>query len=104
MAAKREATCPLCGARMTAAEVLDASGNLITPELGVIDACCPYCQGYFEVRPTDGRIDIGYLRDGKNAAFEVAVSLACEGLIVQLQGSSPRLRLTAPGHLWEFGP
>ena len=83
---RRDASCPLCGAKMTAAQVLDACEDLVGE--GVLACHCPYCQGYLEVMPAAGRIDIGYLR---NQRFDVVLSLPCEGLAVELTEDGMRL-------------
>ena len=49
MAIKRDSNCPLCGARLTAAELLDAGTELVDPGLGVVETHCPHCQGYLEL-------------------------------------------------------
>ena len=104
MVAKLETRCPLCGARLSAAAILDAAESLIAPALGVIDVHCPHCQGYLEARPTAGQVDIGYVGEGGNTSFEVALSVAYDGLAVDLQASPSRLSVVAPGRSWVFEP
>jgi hypothetical protein len=57
--AQRDASCPLCGAKMTALQVLDACEDLVDDAHGVLGCHCPYCQGYFEVMPVAHGVDIG---------------------------------------------
>jgi hypothetical protein len=102
MALRRDSICPLCGAVLTAAELLDAGTELIEPRLGVIETRCPHCQGYLEVMPAQGRVDLGYLVGPDKEAFEVARSLNLEGLTVERGAAPPRLTLTANGTSWEF--
>jgi hypothetical protein len=102
MAIKRDSNCPLCGARLTAAELLDACTELIDFRLGVMEARCRHCQGYLEVMPAKGRIDIGYLIGTDDKRFDVALSLPFEGLEVERAESPPCVKLKAPGLVWEF--
>ncbi|MEI7957333.1 MAG: hypothetical protein WCJ66_19385 [Verrucomicrobiota bacterium] len=102
MAMKRDSNCPLCGARLTAAELLDAGSELIDPRLGVVETHCPHCQGYLELMPAQGRVDIGYLVGAANERFDPALSLPFEGLMVERVENPPRLMLTAQGRSWEF--
>lgn len=95
--AKREATCPLCGAKLSAAQVLDACEEIV--DAGILDCHCPYCQGYFEVRPGADAVDIGYLRHGR---FDVVVSLPAAGLAVLRDMASGTLRLKLGGRDWKF--
>lgn len=94
--AKREASCPLCGARLSAAQVLDACEESVAA--GILGCRCPHCQGYFEVRPADGRVDLGYLMSG---LFDAVLSLPCDGLAVT-HGADGTLRLSTPERAWEF--
>ena len=102
MAIKRDSNCPLCGARLTAAELLDACTELIDPSLGVLEARCPHCQGYLEVMPASGRVDIGYLIGAGKERFDVALSLPFESLDVERTESPHLLKLKAAGRSWEF--
>ena len=97
--AKRDASCPLCGAKMKALQVLDACDELIDHQHSVLGCHCPYCQGYFEVRPRAESIEIGYLRSGR---FEVVVTLPAEGITVLRDTSSGTLRIRLPGRDWKF--
>lgn len=101
MAIKRESSCPLCGAKMSAAQLLDGCGGIVDAQLGVLDAHCPFCQGYLEVMPTADGIEIGYMASAGAARFDVVLSLPCDGLTV-VRTASHGLRLTAPGRTWEF--
>ena len=102
MVTRRDSNCPLCGAPLTAAELLDACTDVINPQLGVLEAQCPHCQGSLEVMPTNGRLDIGYLIGAGNERFDVALSLSFAGLLVWHEEHSPRMTLKAPGRTWEF--
>jgi hypothetical protein len=102
MATKRDSNCPLCGARLTAAELLDAGTDLISPRLGVVETHCPHCQGYLEVMPVAGRIDVGYLIGPAKERFDVALALSFDGLVVEHTDAPPCLTLTASGRSWVF--
>ncbi|MDK9725227.1 MAG: hypothetical protein OEL88_10065 [Sterolibacteriaceae bacterium MAG5] len=98
---KRESGCPLCGARLDAAALLDACSGLLDAGLGVLAARCPACQGYLEVRPVEGRLDLGYLGGAGSAGrFEVALSLLAEGLAVERHDDT--LRVALAGRHWAF--
>ena len=96
---KRDASCLLCGARMRAEELLDACGEIVDAGLGVLSCHCPYCQGYFEVMPVVGNVNIGYLR---NQHFDVALVLPCEGLTVERTTDGVALKLDVAGRHWKF--
>ena len=66
--------CPLCGARLPPTAWLDACEELLDAELGVLAARCPACQGRLEIRPQDGRLELGY-RNANGREFESARSL-----------------------------
>lgn len=102
MGIKRDSNCPLCGARLTAAELLDAAGELVDPVLGVLETHCPHCQGYLEVQPANGRVDIGYRVGSIGERFDVALSLPFEGFVVEHTQTPSRLVLKTPGRSWEF--
>lgn len=93
--AKREATCPLCGAKLSAAQVLGACEESVGEH--VLDCHCPFCQGYFEVRPATDILEIGYLRNGR---FEVVVTLPAVGLTARRDTATGNLRLE--GRDWKF--
>lgn len=95
--AKREATCPLCGAKLSAAQVLDACEELVGEH--VLDCHCPFCQGYFEVRPAPDMLEIGYLRNGR---FDVVVTLPAVGLTALRDTTTGNLRLRLEGREWAF--
>ena len=102
MARIRDSNCPLCGAGLTAAELLDAATELIDPRLGVIETRCPHCQGYLEAMPAQGRVDVGYLVGPGKERFDVALSLSFDDLDVRRTEDPPCLRLKAAGHSWEY--
>jgi hypothetical protein len=102
MALRRDSNCPLCGAGLTAAELLDAGTEIIESRLGVIETRCPHCQGYLEAKPAQGRVDVGYLVGPGKERFDVALSLAFEGLEVERAEDPPRLMLSAAGRSWEY--
>ena len=102
MATKRESKCPLCGAKLTAAELLDTGTELIDPRLGVVEAHCPHCQGRLEMIPVAGRVDVGYLIGPGKERFDVALSLPFEALDVDHAENATRMTLKAPGRSWEF--
>jgi hypothetical protein len=102
MALRRDSNCPLCGAGLTASELLDAGSELIDPRLGVIETRCPHCQGYLEAMPLQRRVDVGYLVGPGKERFDVALSLAFEGLEIERADDLPRLMLRAAGRGWEY--
>lgn len=102
MAIRRDSNCPLCGAQLTAAELLDTCTDVINSELGVLEAQCPHCQGSLEVMPTNGWVAIGFLIGARKERFDVALSLFFAGLVVRHEEHSPRMTLKAPGQTWEF--
>lgn len=97
----RDSKCPLCGATLTATEILDTCGEIIDPVHGVVETHCPHCQGRLEARPADGRIDLGFLI-GDRERFDVALTLPCADLKVERQSTPPRITLTATGRSWEL--
>lgn len=99
---KRESSCPLCGARMTPMDLLDACTGLIDADLGVLEAQCPHCQGNLEIRPADAEIDIGYCVGGTETHFETALVLPYPGLNVQRAADGSALVLSAPEREWTF--
>ena len=102
MVIKRTSNCPLCGAALTAMELVDACTELIDARLGVLESHCPHCQGCLEVMPAAGRIDIGYRGGPGNERFDVALSLPLEGLEIERTGDSSGLKLRVPGGSWAF--
>ena len=97
MVVKRDASCPLCGARLTPAQVLDAGEEIADAAMGVLACRCPYCQGHFDAHPRAGNIAIGYLRHGR---FDSVITLPAEGLVALTDGTTLRLRLG--GRDWKF--
>jgi len=97
---KRDSSCPLCGAKMTPAELLDACTDLVSAELGVLGARCPHCQGALEIRPVHDRVDIGYCIGATDVRFDVVISLPCAGLRVSC--SAGGLVLEATERNWTF--
>ena len=100
---RREPGCPLCGARLTAPQLLDACSGLLDATLGVLEACCPFCQGHLEVRPVPGRVELGYLADAGTPRFDMALSLPCPELAV-LHLADGGLALAMPERRWDFRP
>ena len=94
--------CLLCGARMSPPELVSACTELVNTELAVLGARCPHCQGYFEVLPVDGRLDLGYCAERSRRCFDVAQSVPFDGLLVLRQESPPILVLTESDRRWEF--
>jgi len=94
---KREASCPLCGAKLTAAQVLDACEELLGD--GILECHCPYCQGHFDVRPVAEAVEIGYIRNG---GFDTVLQLPAEGLAVLRDTATGNLRLRLAGRNWKF--
>lgn len=95
--AKREASCPLCGAKLTPMQVFDACGEIVGE--GILECHCPYCQGYFEAHPNTGFVEVGYLRNG---GFDVVVTLPAEGLAVLRDTATGVLRVRWEGRDWKF--
>lgn len=98
----RHSGCPLCGGKLTAHDLLDACDGLADAVLGVLSARCPFCQGHLEIRPATGRIDIGYSAGTDVRRFDVAASLACDGLEIVATDEAACLRLRSPERTWEF--
>ena len=90
MVIKRDANCPLCGAKLTPVQVLDAEEEIADASLGVLACRCPFCQGHFDAHPQAGSIAIGYLRLGR---FDTVITLPAEGLVALTDGTTLRLRL-----------
>ena len=87
---------------MTPLAMIDACTALAAAELGVLAARCPHCQGYFEIRPATDRIEIGYCGGNAVARFDVALSLACDGLVVGREEAPPGLLLKLLDRRWRF--
>jgi len=84
---------------MRAEELLDACGEIVDAGLGVLSCHCPYCQGYLELMPLAGRVNIGYVR---NQRFDVVLFLPYEGLEVERTEDGVALKLKALGRDWKF--
>lgn len=99
MVLKRDATCPLCGAKLTPQQVLDAGEEIADATLGVLACRCPYCQGHFDSLPREGGIDLGYLQHGR---FDRVVSLPADGLCVLRDATRGSLHIRLAGRQWKF--
>ncbi len=96
--------CPLCGAHLTAFALLDSAGELDEPDLGVVAGRCPHCQGYLELRPAAGRLEVGYVVRGAGTwRFDAVLSLEAAGLAPSLAAEGS-LTVTAGGRAWRFPP
>lgn len=80
---KRDASCPLCGARFSPEALLDACDELVSAELGVLAGRCPHCQGELEVRPQAERLQVGYTVGRNAGGFVTALALPCPGLRIE---------------------
>lgn len=94
---KRDANCPLCGAKLPPSAWLDACDELLDGARGILAARCPACQGRLEVLAQTGSLQLGY-RNGNN--FTAALSLDYPGLQVDTAGD--RLCLRADEREWVF--
>jgi hypothetical protein len=99
---KRDSRCPLCGATMTPANLIDACSGLLNETLGVLAARCPHCQGQLEMRPGQDQIELGYCADGEAPRFDVAYTLPCPGLQVERLEAAPGLQLIHGERVWSF--
>lgn len=96
--------CPLCGARLTAAALLDAGDSLDDAAPGVVAGRCPHCQGRLELRPAGGRVEVGYLaRHAGTTRFDVVLCLSLEGLEAS-PASDGALEVRAGSRTWRFMP
>ncbi|HTZ00138.1 MAG TPA: hypothetical protein VMB75_09900 [Rhodocyclaceae bacterium] len=101
MIARRDARCPLCGAPLTAVELLDAVEEFADLGQGVLAARCPHCQGYLELQPDQGRLDVGYLgRAGQH--FVAVLGLPVEDLRLLREVESGAMTVVAGGRRWQF--
>jgi hypothetical protein len=100
MVARREASCPLCGASLSAEQMLDACSGIVDGALGVLEAQCPFCQGYLEVVPANGHVELGYVVNTGTPHFSVVLSLACDGLSVER--SDAIISVVAGQRRWQF--
>jgi hypothetical protein len=96
---RREGQCPLCGAKLTPTQVLDACEEIADAALGALTCRCPYCQGHFDVRPGEGRVDIGYVQYDR---FDCVLSLPCTGLAVLRDTTTGALRVHSAECEWAF--
>ena len=99
---KRQSGCPLCGARVSALEWINACAELIEADLGVLSACCPYCQGEIEIRPEAGRINLGYCLMEPSPHFEAVLTLPYDDLDIEASANRRVLVLACPDGRWEF--
>ena len=81
----KESRCPLCGAKVTAVKLLDSASGVVDPHQHVLGTHCPFCQGYLELRPGSGSVEVGYFAGPGNSRFDVVYILSCEGLAVDAQ-------------------
>ena len=98
----RHSGCPLCGGKLSATDLLNACDGIADATLGVLSARCPFCQGHLEIRPAAGCIDIGYAVGTTSRRFDVATSLACDGLEIVATDEPGCLHLKSPERTWEF--
>lgn len=100
MAIRTEPRCPLCGAHLTAEELLEAGEELIDAALGVIAGHCPHCQGNLELLPAAGQVEVGYLN--KAGYFDTVLILPCAGLAAAGVAGSDALTVQAHGRQFRF--
>lgn len=100
MAIRTEPRCPLCGAHLTAEELLEAGEELIDATLGVIASHCPHCQGNLELMPAAGQVEVGYLN--KAGAFDTVLILTCAGLAAAGVAGSDALTVQAGGRQFRY--
>jgi hypothetical protein len=96
---KKEPRCPLCGAHLTAEELLDAAEEVIDAELGAIAGHCPHCQGRLELMPAVEQLDVGYLN--ASGSFDVVLSLPLAGLLVE-RADDDALLVSSGSHHWRI--
>lgn len=100
MAIRTDPRCPLCGAHLTAEELLEAGEELIDATLGVIASHCPHCQGNLELMPGVGQVEVGYLN--KAGAFDTVLTLPCAGLAAAGVAGSDVLTVQASGRQFRY--
>jgi hypothetical protein len=100
MAIRTEPRCPLCGAHLTAEELLEAGEELIDAAQGVIAGHCPHCQGSLELLPGVGQLEVGYLN--RSGTFDTVLILACCGLAVARVAGSDTLTVQAGGKQYRY--
>jgi hypothetical protein len=101
MGLRRDATCPLCGARLSAEHLLDCCGEFACAALDVLEARCPHCQGYLEVQPVEGQLRLGYHSPMGAPRFDAVIALALPGLTLERTVAGV-LRVVAAERAWEF--
>jgi hypothetical protein len=101
MVLRRDATCPLCGAKLSPALVLDTCEEFADAALGALSGRCPFCQGHIDVQPREGSVAIGYVQYGR---FEAIVMLPAEGLVALRDTASGSMRLRMSWRDWRFEP
>ena len=95
---RRDASCPLCGARLSTDQVLANCDEVADLAQGVLACHCPFCQGYFEVRTSNAELEIGYLRLGR---FDTVVVLPdAKGLHCTIERDG--ISLTLNESAWRF--
>jgi hypothetical protein len=99
-AIRTDPRCPLCGAHLTAEELLAAGEELIDATLGVIAGHCPHCQGQLELLPGVGQLEVGYLN--RSGAFDTVLILACSGLAVARIAGGDTLTVQAGGKQYRY--
>lgn len=100
VAIRTEPRCPLCGAHLTAEELLEAGDELIDAQLGVIATRCPHCQGNLEFLPGVGQIEVGYLN--RSGEFETVLLLACNGLAAARIAGGDTLTVQVSGKQYRY--
>lgn len=96
---KRDASCPLCGAKLPPAAWLDACTELVDADLGVLAARCPACQGRLEIRPKAGCLELGYC-NANGRDFDIALTLDFPDLTVDRNAET--LSASADGRNWRW--
>lgn len=92
--------CPLCGAHLDALSLLGTCEGVVDIALGVLGGRCPHCQGYLEIRPVAGQLDVGYL--DKASGFEVVRRLPHGDLTVMRCVGSDELTVQIDGRPLRF--
>jgi hypothetical protein len=100
VAVHTEPRCPLCGAHLTAEELLEAGEELIDAALGVVAGHCPHCQGNLELLLSAGQIEVGYL--DSSGRFDTVLTLPCAGLAAAGVAGSDVLTVQANGRQFRY--
>jgi len=100
VAIRTEPRCPLCGAHLTAEELLETGEELIDAALGVIAGHCPHCQGNLEFVPGVGQLQVGYLN--RAGSFDAVLVLPCVGLAAAGVAGSDVLTVQAHGRHFRY--